>query len=498
MRLPDFLFKEIKTERACLTLFALYCLGLFAILRADRLYLDDMGRSLYAYADWDEAGRPLADLLSGLFFLSPGPVDASPFTQILAAALLTLAVLTLCRALSIPLSPFVLAACLPFGLSPYGLENLSYRFDAPLIAMSQLLCILPFLWLRRARVRRKKFFALCFVCLFASLSIYQAGVNIYLAVSLFIFLRVWCAGKKKMRLLRLALLLFSPALLALVAYAAQASLWFDAEQYGDYVALHSVIASPLHLPGKIAENIGAYLSLLTRDWGCNSLGALFLILVHSFFIVIFRRVGRGRKKLPFFAGAALLIFCFLLTPLGVQISLETPVWSPRTFCAFGVLLTLMLLSLRPGVRSSFFARLFACSLVGFIGLHLLIFSSLYGNMLSAQNRWEEAHLSLLASELGAFREEKGGDKVIFTNSAGYSPLMAMVGARYPLIRRMTVVPLTRNMRWGYEQLKIYGITVRTGGVLPEGTALTLYRDAPFFRIETSPDSMAVVTFKNSE
>ena len=61
-------------------LFLLYLAGIFAILRANRLYLDDLGRALYGYADWIESARPLSELMSFIFYLGPITVDASPLS----------------------------------------------------------------------------------------------------------------------------------------------------------------------------------------------------------------------------------------------------------------------------------------------------------------------------------------------------------------------------------------------------------------------------------
>ncbi|MDR2800116.1 MAG: glucosyltransferase domain-containing protein [Desulfovibrio sp.] len=512
MRPGRFFFSEIKSAQAFFALFFFYCLGMLSILRADRLYLDDMGRALYAYTDWAPAGRPMAELLSCIFFLGAGTVDASPITQILAAAELALAALLLCRALGFGFSPFVLAACIPIGLSPYGLENLSYKFDAPFMALSQLLCVLPFLRLRRGgRAGGKGFFPVSVLCLFSSASIYQAGLNVYPAVALFICLRALIAGAGGRSLARLILRFVLPFSLATLGYAFQVSYWLTGEQYGDYVARHCVTPSFWRLPGGVVANIGDYLSLLYGDWGGNSLGGLLLLLFFCFCATFLRRAARGRKGFTVSGGRNFvrgfmsrggvilaLIFCFLLSPLGVQALLEFPVWSPRTFCAFGTILTLMLLSLHPGRKSGNCAKISAGLLAGFVGLQLLLFASLYGNMLSAQNEWEDLQLARLAPVIRAFKEEKGLDRVIFTNSAGYSPLMFRIGRRFPLIRRMTVVPLTRNMRWGYEQLRIYGAPVREGWALPEDARLVLYRDTPYFRIEECPGAAAVVTFKNIE
>jgi hypothetical protein len=561
------LFTRLSGPQAFILLFSLYCIGLAGILRADRLYLDDIGRALYGYADMAGAGRAVADLLSAVFHLDSGMVDASPFSQIVAAALTACAALLLCRALRVRPAPAVVAACLPFGLGPYGLENFSYRFDAPLAAAGVLLAVLPF------RRLRGKFFVGAVPCLFASASIYQPCLNVYPAVAAAVLLRNISRGKGGNA--ALALRMAAPLLCASALYVLQLPLWLTDYQYGDHVAAHSAVPGPGLLPAAVAANIRTYCAMLYGDWSVNALGPLLLLALAAYCAasavrMLGRRAGEAlrRKKTagrerekacgavpgpagsgaiaPAIAGAALLA-CLMLTPLGVQIVLGSPVWSPRTFLAFGPVLTLILLGITPtgitptgttptgtttganppetsarrlrtaphpdparnGLKKTEgnalrrpcpatagkAARTAAAALILLIDVQLFIIAALYGNMLSAQNRWEQARFAGLVPVLAAFAAEKHSDRVVFADSVGYSPLMDVPGRRFPLIRRMTVVPLTRGMRWGYEQLAVYGVTARPGKVPAKGDILRPYADTPYFRLEATADDAAFVTFK---
>jgi hypothetical protein len=515
------LFSRLSGTQAFILLFSLYCIGAAAVLRADRLYLDDIGRALYGYADMAQAGRPLADLLSALFYLHPGTVDASPFSQLAALALTAGAALLLCRALRVRLTPVVVAACLPFGLGPYGLENLSYRFDAPLTAVGVLFAVLPFI-----RLQRKQFFLGAVFCVFASASVYQPCLNVYAAVAVFLLLRNLSRGKAGSA--ALALRTSAPFLCASALYALQLPFRLTDYQYADYVAAHSSVPGPSLLPAAAAANVRAYFALLYADWSVNALGPLLLLASAAFCIASAVRLkrrrsadalrqkhGAGQKpsercnidfvclrrpgRAALFA-LPVLFLCLIATPLGVQTVLVSPVWSPRTLLAFGPVLTLVLLGITPGrsaagTNAGRAAGTTALVLILLIDIQLCIVASVYGNMLSAQNKWEQARFAALAPALAAFAAENDSDRVIFAGSVGYSPLMDVPGRRFPLIRRMTVVPLTRDMRWGYEQLAVYGIAARPGKVPAEGDILRPYLDTPFFRLDATADGAAFVTFK---
>jgi hypothetical protein len=129
-------------------------------------------------------------------------------------------------------------------------------------------------------------------------------------------------------------------------------------------------------------------------------------------------------------------------------------------------------------------------------LQLLIFSQTYGNLLAAQSNWERSRMVMLIPGLSKFIAETDSTKVTFTGSIGQTPLLQVPSRIYPLLERMVSVPLTRNWRWGYEQLKIYGIYVFAGRALVQGEELSLFMDTPTFRIEQTQDGVAVVSFKS--
>ncbi len=488
--------KKRRLLRAFFILLALYCLGIFSILRANRLYLDDIGRALYGYADWFVAARPMAELFSWIFYLGSGTVDASPFTQILAAAFLAAASLCLCVALRVQPTIWALLATVPLGLSPYGLENLSYKFDAPQMALAMLLAIVPFLFFRR---HPRIFFITAVLCLFSSASIYQATLGAYLSVSGYILMTRLVSRKKSAGLVRTLFTLALPFFVATGAYAAQASFWFRKAQYADYISMHSVVP-PLHcLPREIFDNCAAYATMLRTDWGGNGLGWLLLATLGWFTLFL---AGRWARSLRHTGPASVfrlfllfpLLLCFLLSPLGVQIILQDPVWSPRTLCGFGVIISLMLLALHGTITRKGF-KFLLCGLQIFVCLQLVIFAQVYGNLLAAQNNWERSRIAFMAQGLSRFIAETDSTTVIFKGSVGQTPLTIVPARRYPLLGRMVSVPLTRSWRWGYEQLKIYGVYVRPGRPLRPDETLSPYIDTPVYSLEQTADGIAVVSFK---
>ncbi len=488
-------------------LFLLYAFGIFSILRANRLYLDDLGRALYGYADWSAAVRPLTDFLAWLFYLGPVTVDASPLTQLMAAAILALTSLLLITAVRAKPSWGALLCTVPVGLSPYGLENLSYRFDAPWMALALALAVLPFC-LRGGLLTRLpwRFLLAASLCLFASACLYQPALGAYLAVSAYAILIDLSSRRPLALVLRRALRFIAPFCLGIGVYSLQASFWLaDSSQqdYAAYVSQHYALPPLADMPGVVASNIAQYISLLAGDWSGNGIGFALALVTALFTLLLLARCVRAIRcggSLPGGAGRLVLLLlilaCFLLTPFGIQYVLPAPVWAPRTFHAFGVMAALMLLFLRAAMAGRVRARRALCLLRTIFVVQLFIFAQVYGNLLDAQGQWELSHMSLLASDLNRFIRETGSSRVDFAGSVGLSPLVRTPARKYPLLQRLVAVPLTRDWRWGYEQLNTYGVSLIredvAENIAPEH--LRPFLETPAYRIDQTPEGVGLVRF----
>ncbi len=472
-------------------LLALYCLGIFSLLLANRLYIDDIGRALYGYAGWFTSARPVAELFSYLFYMGGITLDASPFSQILGVAFLAGTAFCLCLALRAPLTPGTLLAALPVGLSPYGLENLSYRFDSAQMCLALLLAVLPYCFLRR---NRKTFFIASVVCLFCSASIYQPALSAYLAVGCYSMLLHTVSRKRDTELVRVFFRLALPFCLAMVLTAAQTPFWLG-RTLSPYIHHVSAMPSLAELPAGIIANCRIYMKILLADWSGNPLGWLLAVLVVCFAAFLVGRWRRRRSAVRFVV-LCLLFVCFLLTPAGLVAVLPHPVWAPRAFCGFGTALALMLFALRGAARGKTARRLFGVLSV-LLCLQLIIFAQAYGNVLTAQERWERTRIAFLAEGITRFIAETDGTEVIFKNSVGLSPLAEAPVRQYPLLAHLAVVPIARGWEWGYLQLKLYGVHVQQPDRVPEpGESLEIYLDTPVYRLERTVDGLGVISFKS--
>ena len=157
-------------------------LFILPIMLSGIFYQDDILRSANGEPYWGALGRPLSDVVvMALGFGSGYVIDAFPFSLILAGALLCSSSLILYSRLALHRGLSSGIAFSLFSLSPFFLQNLSYRFDCFPMMLGVFLAVLPYsvivsslrLWMRVAAST---------VCLVMALSLYQATINIFLSI----------------------------------------------------------------------------------------------------------------------------------------------------------------------------------------------------------------------------------------------------------------------------------------------------------------------------
>lgn len=120
-----------------LILAAVYLVALSAVLRADFFYYDDIQRACWGWPGWGFS-RHVSNGLSKVLHAGSYLTDVSPFPQLLAILIISLSSVLCIFFLTgkKEVSLWQLIAAVPVGLSPYFLECLSYKFDAPYMALS--------------------------------------------------------------------------------------------------------------------------------------------------------------------------------------------------------------------------------------------------------------------------------------------------------------------------------------------------------------------------
>ena len=172
-----------------LFLFFIYLIALFALFRSDVDFIDDINRlesknggSFFEFGIG--YGRFLASAIGFLLYGGDRMYDISPFSQIIAICFIVLASIILVYIFCDRKIKYIPLFCtLPLGLSPFFIECFSYKIDAPLMALTVLLTVIPWIFIEN----RKKFISLSIICLLSVCLIYHVALGLFVIIAFFIF-----------------------------------------------------------------------------------------------------------------------------------------------------------------------------------------------------------------------------------------------------------------------------------------------------------------------
>jgi Glucosyl transferase GtrII len=310
----------------------------------DRYYLDDLGRSIHGYAEWQFDGRPFASIFTALLnFKSPifgqeHLFDISPLPQIMGLAALALAATILCINLFGRASDFYSALVVfPIIASPFFLQNLSYKFDAFSMGLAMLCAVVAATQLRDRRYD----IAIGSMFLFLTFGLYQAAVNVFIGVTAMQFLASCWGGEadvfKKLGYNVLKLLIaflayqfiIVPLCVPLAGYTHDNSqtLPFNADglgqqvvhlAYGTVTAMQFLVQVPLLLLATVVSVVGFGVMFVAREENSISNRGLRLLMIFvSVLGIIFAMYGLlsflqivVTRPRVFYGFAAFLVFGF--------------------------------------------------------------------------------------------------------------------------------------------------------------------------------------------
>jgi hypothetical protein len=493
-------------------LLLLYFVGIGALLRADRLFLDDLGRAMTGMRGWGTGGRPLSDFLASVFYLSSRTFDASPLTQLTAAGILAVVSFLLLKAVRVKASWSSMLCVVPVGLSPYILENLSFKFDSPYMAAALLFAVLPpaLTCLKNNRV----IFAVSAVCLYCACALYHAALGAYTCIAAYLLLADLSSRRPLRASLRHGVALALPFVAGVGAFAAVSGVLNSMDGFYSHTAKALAIPAPSAMPAVLARNIGIYVEILFNDWSPSCFGWLQASCFALFSALTLMRWNRNRRKdeqrkreaggfapLPRLAAVLLLTVFLPLGVFGLQLFMQNPLWWPRYFQSFGFLPALSLLGIRRAVKKGP-GRKAVAALAGLVAVQCVLFADVYGNLLARQREWEFLHFAPLYADLRKLIRDGDCKTVVYKGSIGHTPLLRVPASKFPILRRLVHVYASdeQNGYWSGKQLRIYGIAVnRADGAPPASVPLRNVRtDNAAYTIAVSPDGTAVVTFFPAE
>ncbi|MGN0977361.1 MAG: glucosyltransferase domain-containing protein [Faecousia sp.] len=421
---------------------AVYLVAMSAILRANFYYDDDIARALWGYAGWENYSRYLSVFFSGFLHADSYLTDISPLPQILAAFITALASIMVIYLITgeRKITFWHLVAVIPMGLSPYFLECLSFKYDAPYMALSVLFSVVPLLFCGGNQIAYCLLAVCGTVCMCTT---YQASSGIFPMLVLLMGMIRWIKGEKITQVLKffavsaagyvLGMLLFRVFLMnEIVAYAS------------------STVPSLSELPHCVLSNYKKFIVNFLRDFKVEWL--ILILIICAYFLYAVVSGSKQNKLCTLLLTAAAMLGLFLLS-FGAYPFLTTPIFAPRSMYGIGCLVAFLGIYAISAAPKGYPGKA-ACLILSWA---FFVFSFTYGNSLSVQAQYTDFRITEVIDDLLECETLSSGEDVTLqiTGTIGYAPVLENMLEEFPVIKKLVPVTFQGDGWWGEYGLRNY-------------------------------------------
>ncbi|MDO4333243.1 MAG: glucosyltransferase domain-containing protein [Eubacteriales bacterium] len=433
---PD---KSAKKVFAAILL--LYALGICAILRADYNYIDDMGRIARGYRGWENFSRILSNILSVFLHAGTYLTDISPLPQLTAIIILALSGVMLLYIIydRNQFSVWELIALVPLGLNPYFLGCLSYKYDAPYMALSVLGSILPLYF------RRKKTYIYVFASALGSLIVcttYQAATGIFPMIVIALALRMWSQKDKIKTVAEFCIRSLIGYGIGMILFRTIIMVPVD-----DYVS--SALPDWKNLIPCFFKNLMEYFNLVRKDFKTVWLLLIFVLIIGYIWTTV--QESKQKKYLSFIM-ASLSVILMLLLCFGIYPMLETPLFQPRAMYGFGVFVSVMgIIAVEKRACIPFKLPVLVLSWMFFV------FAFTYGNSLNVQKEYADFRMKAVIEDLDDMEAFLLGEPVTvqISGTIGQSPVLRNMPQNFEMLNRLVPIAFQGGQYWGTYEFYYY-------------------------------------------
>lgn len=357
-----------------------------ALMRANFYYLDDQGRMADGHMGWMGFSRYTTTLVAGLMQMSSYMADLSPLTTLLAIILMAAAGLVIIYTIKVKvfgkeIKWWDVLAVAMMGVTPYFAECMSYKFDAPFMALSVLASVMPFIFYKDSKLG---FYGSVAIGTMVMCTTYQASSGIFPMMVVTVAMAEWAKGTRWKELWKL--ILGSGAIYLATVIIFKEFLMIPQSLYvsNEALGLGELI------PGTV-QNLGEYYRLVVDDsrWLWLVLG---WIIIGEF--VIIYTVKAKQNKLAAVAMALLTVILLGIMAFGLYIVLKAPLTAMRGMYGIGVAIALLAVMISSMVEQWIW-KLPAVVLT----YNFVIFATTYGNMLAVQDMEAKFRAETLATDL---------------------------------------------------------------------------------------------------
>ena len=421
-----------KRIKEIVILLGIYILGISAILRGNINYIDDIGRIIKGTPILGNYSRFFSDLMAGLFHSNRFLTDISPLPQIIAVIIMALAGSILLEVFSEDdmINPLQTIALTPMALSPWFLACLSYKYDAPYMAMSVFVSILPILY---KEYNTKRYIIITIISTIVMCTTYQASSGIF---------------PMMVTIVALIMAVNTNDIMTAILYALKSAIGYMVGLIVFYVFVAEPVPSSEYAGTGI--NIKYFFSNLKRCVlriidDMTIIWAILVVVIFISFIFVLLRTGMMTlsHKIPLVISTVILA---AVLSFGAYLFLEKPIVSSRSLYSMGIVLAVMSCVIIGNRDCKNIPGKLAAIMLCWT---FFSFAFTYGNALSQQQQYEEFRKIVLATDLAELKTNLENDKteLKIRGNVGLARSVRKISEQYPVLRKNICI-LLQNSSWG--------------------------------------------------
>ncbi|WPU25013.1 glucosyltransferase domain-containing protein [Cedecea neteri] len=460
-------------------LWAISFLYILPILITNSSYYDDIGRSVYGYFSWGIDGRPLSDAIFSTLDLGYPATDIAPFPQIMSVFLLS----TLCYFIHLYLNPnhkFGWLIFTPIFLSPFFIQNLSFRFDSLTMSLSLISAAIPLFFMRG---KKTTLLFVSVISVLTSLCIYQASLSAFVAIVCLYVIFSIKNSCNSYEIIKTSVITFIGML---IGYAIYLKIIIPVFLTSDYATTYNHMISSAD---DFTHNISLTLDVL-GSFFTGYIAYIFLAIVTLSLLGLVKVIKNsylsGKNKLDrafrMLIIALIIILMFLCIP-GPGLALKQMPLGPRVFIGFGFSISL-LLSLISFISEKHQAKfnIIPCILIAISFSYIGTFS----NAVKSQDRLTERVIDGVINDITKIGY--GDVKTITIDGRlPYSPTAYKATNKLPLLKSLVPSYFDGPLAWGVVKMvdlyagKDQPAPQRTTEIISDICSMRLITDAGLYR-----------------
>ncbi|MDR1033485.1 MAG: glucosyltransferase domain-containing protein [Bifidobacteriaceae bacterium] len=409
---------------------------MLSILRANFLYGDDVKRAPSGHGWIYEFNRYSSDIFAKLLNVNNILTDISPYSQMFALLLVSIVSVMItyvfCNG-TIKYIPLIMSTFV--GLCPFAFGCWSYRFDAPVIAMSVFVCAIPLLFWNSLLQRQSKWHVvkvacLLTICLMIMWTSFQASNGLFLVAVLGLAFNDWLKQCKIMQIVKKLLIFGVPFLISGLVFVlvlpSSYERWRSTETFALDELLYGVLKNMKTL-------FSTFISSLNTEW--KILFVLFFTCFLLSLLVFSERKGIMRV-FDMLAGVTFVFIALCLTE-GVYLLLVEFGTNGRYLIGAGMTLAIVGIITTKNISANWKAVL---AVPGTALLYsFIVFALALGNAYTDQNRYGNFRVELLLNDLSHIyttKEQVDKTTLHIEGNIGPSAVMRHVRSQYPAVNKI--------------------------------------------------------------